>query len=298
MHANALSLHVKIFAAPGKFAVVFCRIVTSDVVENTIRRIDMRKCVFGFTVVSALLAGSQAMAAALAADTASDPAYNSGFNTGTNGGAGFGAFTIVRSVANQGFSFISSSDNNGSEDGTNGDIDTAGESFGLAVGDGGSIRALRDFTGGPLTVGQTFTLGIDNGFINSGGVVGFSLRSGTTDRFTFSFTGGETRYKVNGVATSFGFTTDGLRVAVTLTATDNFSATVTRLAGGEEVVVGSLAGTGDLTGFSFINNNAGYGGSASNDAFFNSPAVTGAVPEPATMALLGLGMLASLRRRR
>lgn len=244
---------------------------------------------------------SSAGAAVVAADTASDVAYDDGWATGDNGGTGFGAWALNKSLDNQGFFFIAKSGDNGDQDpsDTNTDIDTAGESFGLAVGDGGKVEAVRGFTGGNLDVGQTFSIAFDNGYIDSGSPVGFSLRAGTTDRFTFSFTGGQSNYQVNGATTSIPFTVDGLTIAVTLTGVDTYSAVIAPLAGGSQTVTGSLAGAGGLSGFAVFDNNAGYGGSASNDQFFNSIRVTGGVvPEPASMGLLGVVAVALLGRAR
>lgn len=241
-----------------------------------------------------------ATAATLAFDSAANAAYDTGWQTGSNGGTGFTAWTFN----NPGDTFFYTGQSSGNADQTpsptNTDIDTPataiGRSFGISAGSGASASASRDFTGGALSIGQTFSFDFDNGYIAAGSPVGVSLLTGTTSRYTFQFQGGNSNYTVNGTDTGLGFSGDGLRVSVTLTGTDTFSTSVTRLAGGTPpsfVGTGSLMGTGALTGFSFFNNNAGFG--QDNNQFINNVAV---VPEPTSFAMLALGGLLIARRRR
>jgi hypothetical protein len=233
----------------------------------------------------------------VAFDSAADPAYaDNNWQAGENGGTGFTPWTFTRSAANQGFFFTGQSGNNSGQDPspTNQDIDTAGRSLGIASGSGANSTAIRGFAGGALSVGQTFQIDLDNGYIDNGGSVGIRLLSDTTSRFTFQFLGGTSNYTVNGVSTGLSFSGDGLRLSFTLTDTNTFSTTITRFAGGAFTTTGTLANAGDLTGFEFFVNNAGYGGDG--DAFINNMSV---VPEPGS-ALLALvaGAPLLLRRRR
>ncbi len=271
-----------------------------------------------FSIIFGLALGSVANAALIASDSAADSAYDSGWVDGSNGGTGFGPWSLNVSIQDgdrNGF-FMGSSANNGSA--PSGNIDTAGRSWGMyANGSDAVLNALavayRPFTGS-LSVGQTLTLAMDNGFIDNSYMVGFSLMNAdpatpipvgalpnSNTRFSFSFTGGESTYKLTlgdgmggttSVDTGVGFTADGLSVAFTLLAGDQYAFSVN----GGTPFTGSLGGTSDeaLNGIALFNYRAGEG--SSNDAFFNSLAI---IPEPGTGLLVGLGLLGvALRRRR
>ncbi|MBT8043625.1 MAG: PEP-CTERM sorting domain-containing protein, partial [Verrucomicrobiae bacterium] len=112
-----------------------------------------------------------------------------------------------------------------------------------------------------------------------GGVVGLE----------FSFTGGDSNYKFDDGTVFDGdsFTADGVDIDFTLTASGQYS-----------VAGGSVTGTlnNSLTTIDRIevfNISAGPGDD--RNVFFNNLSV---VPEPSSAALLGLGCLALLMRRR
>jgi hypothetical protein len=175
--------------------------------------------------------------------------------------------------------FIGDSRNNGdgSDDNTDGDINSAGNrAWGMWAKDGGLAEAYRGLGYTTLTVGQTFKIDMDNGNVQSGGTVGFALRTASgEDRFELFFIGGESYYKVRDDAgshvTSIPFTTEGLHIEVTLTAMDSYSVTILRKFSGQtETLTGTLAGPAG----SAINNvrlfsfDAGDG--SDKDAFFNN----------------------------
>lgn len=131
----------------------------------------------------------------LASDVAIDPAYDDGWTTGDNGGTGFGAWTLgtIGSGGAAGH-FIGDSSNNAG--GGSGNINTAGESFGLYAEPGMVSEAFRPFTGA-LSVGQIFLIDFDNGWVDEGGTVGLGLQnSAGQNRIEFFFIGGQTTYKI------------------------------------------------------------------------------------------------------
>lgn len=242
-----------------------------------------------------------AMFAQVPNDNASNSAYNDGWQSGDNGGTGFGAWTLSGG-SNAGF-FIGNSKNNGDGDGNNdGDINTTGDNaWGLYANSGQTASAVRTFNSA-LSVGQTFTLRMDNGWIEGGGTVGFGLQNASSDnRFEFFFIGGASKYQRNdngGVQnTTLDFTDGGLTIVFTLTGADAYSATVTAYyddnTSASDTFSGTLLNSGAIDRLRLFNYNAGSG--SQRDAFFNSIAV----PEPALVSLLAIsGMLLRRRARR
>jgi hypothetical protein len=251
-------------------------------------------------------------------DNASNPAYNAddannandgnpanntnNWVTGDNGGTGFGAWTLIGNgnSSQTGF-FMGSSAGNGN--GSSGNINTAGRSWGMYANSGQTASAIRPLTGGSLLVGQTITLSIDNGFLDTGSSEGFGLQtSGGTNRMEFFFTGGNGSYTLadntGNHATGIGFTTDGLSFAFTLTGADTYSLNVTPNGGSTSNFTGTLegvAGTGidQLRLFDF---NGGNNQGSAGDFYANLLTV----PEPSTWVAGGLTLLSLLflRRRR
>jgi hypothetical protein len=236
--------------------------------------------------------------AALAFDAASDSAYDDGWQPLDNGGTGFGPWTFVSSSdPNQGGFFIGDSSNNGTP--PSGHINTGGESFGLYANSFTTTYAARAFSNGPLQVGETFSIAMDNGTVQGGASVGFFLDTNFNPfdagfPLIFRSTGG-TYSAVDSAGvrpTGIPTTEDGLRVAVTLTSPTTYSLAIN----GAPTLTGTFGGTNPMiTSLILFNGNAGAGPSA--DAFFNSLSV---VPEPGAlvlpiMTLLGLATVAVRR---
>lgn len=128
-----------------------------------------------------------------AANPASDQASNSPYVPGNtwvnaqNGGSGFGGW-VLTSGTSSGFLIGTSSGNGGSP--PSGNIDTAGVSWGMFASNGDTASAVRPFTGPnngrQLAIGQSISLAMDNGVVQPGGMVGFSLNDGLATR-AFNF---------------------------------------------------------------------------------------------------------------
>ena len=241
--------------------------------------------------------------ALVASDNEADAAYSANWLSGSNGGTGFNAWALI-ATGTAGFFTGDSSLNAG---GTSGNINTSGKSWGAFANTGGLASAVRTFqAGGPnaastLAIGQQFVTSFDNGFINSGGTVGFGLQdSAGGNRFEFFFAGGAAGYTVSDsapVTTAHGFTGDGLRATFTLTGTDKYSFGLSYNTGApaSESFSGTLKGTAGngIDRFRFFNSNAGT--TSNNDAFINSVAI---VPEPGSMILFSVAAIGLLTARR
>ena len=225
------------------------------------------------------------------ADDASQPAYAGGWFYGNNGGTGFGpwTFTGIGPINSQwnGF-YIGSSTNNGGGEGPG--IDVNGVSWGIYANNGNYATAYRSFAYSPLQVGQSFSLSMDNGYIDNGRYVGFVLRNGNaTDgpldyttgwRFQFVFFGGGSDYQIydNAGQSDSGifFTDTGLRFVFTLTTADTYSLQVIgNSSGTTNFYSGTLNGTPGSTINSIAIFNFSAGASPAQDCFFNSFKITG-----------------------
>lgn len=235
-------------------------------------------------------------------DNASNPIYNDGWDNSDNGGTGFGAWVLSTGVSNSSFFIGSSAQNAG---GSSGNIDVGGKSFGIFANNAQTAAdAIRPLTGGSLSVGQTITLSIDSGFIQTGGAQGFGLQtSAGANRLEFFFSGGSNSFSLtdnSGTnASGVQFTGNGLAISFTLTGADTYSMTVTPNGGSATPFSGTLAGTAGsgIGQMRFFNFN---GGTNSDSNFYvNNLAV---VPEPSTISLLAgpaiLGAFMFVRRRR
>ncbi|MDX2133528.1 MAG: lamin tail domain-containing protein [Saprospiraceae bacterium] len=213
------------------------------------------------------------------ASVANAPVYDNGLQTGDNDGTRFLGWTNVSTPGSPTFSgiFMGSSTANGNGDTNNdGDIDTGGESWGFYANTSNTAEATRPF-GSALTPGQTFSVRMDNGNINSGGVVGLSLRNSSNQNvWEFYFVGGQSNYLTNVLggptATSVGFTDEGLLLDFTLTTASTYALTITELSSGNtSAYSGSLLSPGGGQGIDrvrFFNFNAG--GGTANNVYYNA----------------------------
>ncbi len=252
------------------------------------------------STISLLFVATTVFAANPAADNAADPVYAKPYPqwvNGDNGGFGFAPWILspTNNVGNAGF-FTATATQNGNFP-SGGGIDTTSAittnptSWGMYANTNGGNNvaiAYRAFTGGSLAVGQTFSIGMDNGYVDAdGGAIGFVLRNGNDtsnknngERFEVFFFGGGGDYLIEtnagspAIDTGIGYTDGGLYIRFTLTGADTFSCTITGLASGASSsisgVLGGTLGSG-IDSVALYNQWAGNG--QNYDMFFNSMTV-------------------------
>lgn len=266
-------------------------------------------CPFVFTLVCS----TSAIAAFSAFDSAADPAYDAGWANGSNGGYGFDAWQITTNNDNTRH-FAGTFIGDAGASGVNPAIDTNGRAFGLYANttgnvSGASVSATRDFTGGFLLPGQSFSVQIAdnyqdgakgiliNGISPFGTTLGGFFIGGSPEHIDLTLNDTVTLSSVN--YSNADYNPDAL-YTLTFTQVDaaHLSAhlTLTTAAGTQDLATLTANSPGDVTGF-----NVYYGSTATyypqNDIFFNNFAVT-AVPEPTTVTLISLGLLGILVVRR
>ncbi len=255
-----------------------------------------------FVVITAVvLPVASLYAAADAADNANN--YGTDYNN-QNLGTGFGSVYVLTNSSNNssnGGTFIGNSTANGG--GSSGGINTNNKAFGLYANGGALTQVTRAFGAGgsnnsaALASGQVFSLALDNGYINSGSVIGINLLNASgTAQVTFQFTGGNADYfyRVGTgtlLDTGIPYTTGGLTLGLAEGNNDAFNLVVT--SGSTTATLSGTAGS-DISQFQVFNNNAGSG--ANYDLYFNSPMISD-VPELSAWAMmpLFLGLLGVAR---
>jgi hypothetical protein len=149
-------------------------------------------------------------------DSADAAAYNGGWTSGSNGSAGFGPWDIALGVPgdpSKNGTFVGSSVNNNNPPGfAPGDIDYFNRSLAMYGSGGGSVQATRNFLM-PLIGGASFSMDLDNGWVEPGGSIGMQLINAAGEILgEFRFEGGDSDYEYAndaGVTQLFGhsFTT-------------------------------------------------------------------------------------------
>jgi hypothetical protein len=263
-----------------------------------------------FIAIIGMLAWTQhvAWSANPAYDDAADPAYGSGWLNGSNGGFGFGAWHLTNFGINS-FHFIGDSTFNGDslDDGNvggaagDGDINVSlanPVAWGLFGGFGSIAQAYRMFTGGPLSIGEVFSVYFDNEnqFMGVAGVALIDAFSNSV--MQVAYFGGLTNAYMYLDASTSGFITtgldygdEGLRLDVSMIGVTNYQATLTRLDGTSV----SWSGAMDAAPEGFV---AWTANAFGDKTFINRMSI---VPEPPALALGALGAiglaLRAIRRR-
>jgi hypothetical protein len=244
------------------------------------------------TAVASVALSSGAFAANEASDNASTANYPGGtWTTGSNGGTGFGSWTLT------------STPSGGSAGSYIGGTAIGDPSFGIFSGGNAAatMTALRPFTGGGLTAGQSFgvTIGNTANVGNPGPAqIGLSLMSGSSARWTLKFVGGGTDWQLNDGGGDFGSgQAYAANTPLSLTFTYNGGSSYSYTFGtGSGNNFNASADISNLDGVQFFSVNQGGG----ENMGINNLSV---VPEPSTYALLALSAVAfggyvARRRRR
>ena len=246
-------------------------------------------------------------------DNAADPAYSCGwimpivawngsiYTNGITGGTGFGPWKLtatgVIGSSSNGF-YIGSSTNNASRSLPG--IDVNNQSWAIYASSNNFAAAYRAFANGPLPVGGTFQIDLDNGFIDTNSSVGLVIRNGNVSsspsdfeagaRFEFVLIGGDSSnsYKIvdaQGLQNiGVPFTDTGLHLVFTLNTTNTYTLlTIDNASNKTNTFAGALTGPAGSTldSIALYNLNAGVG--AAHDCFFNSLAVVN-LPLPHTIS--------------
>ena len=144
----------------------------------------------------------QAFSNRYATDIASNNQYTNGWSNSFNGGSGWlSGWALTNSSTNISHNghFIGDSSTNGNGDiNSDGDINTTyDKAFGLYANNGEIAAAVRKASSS-VAVGQTVSLDLDNGYIDSSGTVGIGLQNELGEnRFEFYFVGGQDHYTLN-----------------------------------------------------------------------------------------------------
>lgn len=192
-----------------------------------------------------------------AADTASN--YGGSWTNGSNRGTGFGPWTLYASAG---------PGNSGHFIGTAGNL---GLSWGLYANNGALSEAVRPFSL-PLASGQTFRVRMQNHWVlESAGSIGVALRNGSgATLWQLFFNGGNLYYDGTDGMTDIGWTSNGLSIAFTLTASNAYAVAIQPPTGPIRQYTGTV--TGQIAQFRAWTFNNGPG--SQYDFFINNLLIT------------------------
>lgn len=241
-----------------------------------------------------LLTTGVSQAAGIDSDDASAAVYADGwdqFDDGSINPNGLGGWILGGGAVDGSTIGITSSLGIG---GGSGAIDSAGVAFKLHDAAGGFVDVFRFFDPSGLDAGETFSLDMAVNF--RGGFKGIDLRSDAGDATIFNFNIGGDDYNVDQAATGNG----SIGNAYSDDTVFHLDFTQTSLAGGTWSITrsGGVAdfdsGTYSGRALSFKLYSGSQGAFDQDALYVNNLAIT---PEPASLALLGIGSLAMLKRR-
>ena len=245
-------------------------------------------------VLLALLVGAgTANATFVGYDNAAAAAYDDGWDSLDDGTAGGHPDAFGQWFLNgDGFSIGDSTQVAG---GSGGNINSAGESFRVRSENSSYLDAYRFLDPAGLTAGQTFSM--DMAVNYRGGFKGMDLR-GSSDETIFNFNIGGDDYSVSQATTGNGSIGNDysnntiFRLVFEQTSATGGVWSITREGGISDFDSGTYTGVAR----SIKLYNGGQGTASEDDLYVNNLSI---VPEPTTIALLGLGCAAlGLRRRR
>ncbi|MFK7911040.1 MAG: PEP-CTERM sorting domain-containing protein [Akkermansiaceae bacterium] len=248
-------------------------------------------------VISTLAAiATSASAASVGVNNSTAASLGDGWQGGDDTnvtGTPFGVWSHTTDTSGGGFAgfFIGSSTD--LDGGVGANINASGSSFGIFGNGGGRADGLLDL-GSALTVGQTFSFDIAVNFRN--GDKGVEVRNGAAATI-FKFAIDNDDHVVSDAATGNGSTGDSysantaFNLSFTQTSALAGSWTINRSGGITDSDSGTY--TGAISSINLYNE--ADGGGDANNLYANNFTV---VPEPSSAALLGLGGLALIMRRR
>ena len=201
-----------------------------------------------------------------AMDDAGNAVYGDGWVDADNGGFGFGGWQLFTSTndTSKAGRFLANS----------ADVNIGLPAWGLYANSGNLSEAKRFFTN-TFQVGQVFSVGFDNGFIDGGAGAGVAMQNiGGDTLWEFFFNGGDTFYSISGGTTDVGFTSAGISIKFWLTGPTNYTAEISPAGSSTRIISGNLnaAADQDIQVFRAWNNNAGQ--NSERDVFFNNLKLT------------------------
>lgn len=229
-----------------------------------------------------------ALATITAWDSAADPVYSGGWSSGQNGGYGLVPWSLYPTA---GTAFVGDSNANGAGGGPG--INSAGRAWGInAPFDWSAYPYFYRGISGPVGLGDTISWDVDLGAVGTSGVHQFGV--------------GHVFMGLDGGASSLWFQDDSGRVGTSIGATDGGLHIEYQWTGSTSAVVRvtvlATSFTHSLTanapvGTYFVGQAMFSGPTHASDMYFNNMKVE-TVPEPSTLALIGIAGVPLLRRRR
>lgn len=221
----------------------------------------------GANVITVSGTNSGSSTATNAADGGASAVYDDGWDASDNGGFGFGGWTF----------YTSSSDGNlnGRFMGDSAAVNIGTPAWGLYANGTTNLSEAKRLMTNALAVGQTFSVKMDNGYIDDGCGVGVALQNAGGDTlWEFFFNGGDTYYSMSGTTTDVGWTSSGIEIGFTLTGPTSYTARITPLGSNTRTNTGHLVSAANMTVTVFRAWNWHAGAGSDYDVFFNDLRIT------------------------